>query len=129
MRAWQVPWRSVGFPKGSIPISQHESAIILEADYKHPSLLEANIWGLLFYAYELADQVQGTSGIHLYSLLGHILVSVEHARATYDRLGFEGNLLLRTRLDRIRGVRILSHSSDAWTTVQPHPWTTVSNST
>jgi hypothetical protein len=115
----QVPWRQVGFPKWSTPITQHESTIILEADYLENSLLEVNIWGLLFYAYDLLDkiplrrgQTESRSGIDLYSLVGHVLVSLEHARTIYGEMGFDGNLIVRTRLDRIRGISLLS--SDGW---------------
>lgn len=112
LKACYVPWRQDQFPQSSIPVSQHESAIILKADYGH-SLLEANVWGLLFYAYDLLDRLypdREPSGIHLYSLLGHILVILEHAKIVYSKLGFEGTLLFRTTLDRIRGVPVLSPS-------------------
>ena len=92
----------------SRPTSQHESGLILDADH-HKSLIEANIWGLLFYAYDMLEQLdaQGTAGIHEYSLVGRILVSLEHAKAMYELLGFQGTLLLRTRLEGIRDVPLL----------------------
>jgi len=126
LNSCRVAWRSTGFPKWSEPITQHESTIILEASGLANSLLEINIWGLLFYAYDILDktprwpgQTEEISGIHLYSLVGHILVSLEHAKSMYDRMGFDGSLLVRTKLDRIRGISLLSSDGHNWLMENP----------
>lgn len=110
----RVPWRSVAFPAGSPPISQHESAIILGVNQERLSLVEGNTWGLLFYAHGVEGELSGTQGIHLGRTLGCILVTLEHARTMYQQLGFEGTLLIRTRLDPVRGLPLLFSTASGW---------------
>ncbi|MGD1155983.1 MAG: ATP-binding protein [Terriglobia bacterium] len=110
----RIPWRSTVFPLGSIPISQHESAIILGVSEERPSLVEGNTWGLLFYAHSVHGELGGTQGIHLWQTLGCILVTLEHAKVMYQQLGFEGTLLIRTRLEPVRGLPLLFSEANDW---------------
>jgi hypothetical protein len=100
----KLNWRGVGFPRASIGcISQHESAIVLRPGSNF-SILEANIWGLLFYATEIERHEETYSGIHLNQYLGQILVFIEHARMVILELGYAGPLLLQMRMEAMCGV-------------------------
>ncbi len=112
VRGQRIHWRGVGFPNAHDPISQHESALLLTNTSSDFSLLEVNTWGLVFSA----AAVQGVwtprggggqmSGIHLYSLLGHVLAVLAYARQIYDALGFDGTLEVAVTFQRVRGVPI-----------------------
>lgn len=89
-------WRQVGFPiPGSETVSQHESAIVLKA-VGGVSMLEANVWGMLFYCAEIAEAHGPTQtwGIHLYSFVGHILVFLQHAGDILGRVGYSGPICI-----------------------------------
>jgi CspA family cold shock protein len=69
-----VPWRQVGFPRARDSIiTQHESVLVL-----HPtmgfSIVEADVWGYLFYACEIehleGNEERPVTGIHLDAFLG-----------------------------------------------------------
>ena len=102
----RIPWRNTGFPLGRETVTQQESVLVM-----HPtldfSLMEANIWGQLTYSCEIEDVIgrerRQIAGIHLHTLLGYILVFLEHARTIYRNIGFIGPLLLRTLLKRVQG--------------------------
>jgi hypothetical protein len=100
----RLPWRQVGFPRrtGGI-ISQHESIIVLRPGSSF-SILEANIWGLLFYATEIENENEHFKGIHLYHFVGQLLVFLEHARLVYSELKYLGNLSVQMTLNGIRNV-------------------------
>jgi len=66
-------------------------------------LVEANVWGLVCYASEIEGVYEKVTGIHLRSLVGHILVFLEHARQLYSILGYDGTIEARLILERIRG--------------------------
>ena len=103
----RVPWRGELFPTGSSRlISQHESAIELEPGDDF-SMFEANIWGQLYYASEIAVEEGNAAGIHINSLIGHLLVYLEHARLVYSKMGFHGRLQALVRLERILNVPLL----------------------
>ncbi len=102
----RVRWRGEMFPTGNSHLSQHESVIELEPGDDF-SLFEANTWGQLYYASEMAVEEGGAKGIHLWSLVGHLLVYLEHARVFYSTLGFNGRLHLQIRLERILNVPFL----------------------
>jgi len=102
VRSTCVPWRQVGFPHSGSVISQHESVIALDMGSNFSSL-EANVWGMLYYASEIEHVYENVAGIHLSSLLGHILVFLEHARQLYSTLGYDGTIEVRLILERIRG--------------------------
>jgi hypothetical protein len=80
-------------------------------------LLEANIWGLLFYVCEIEQEIAAdgnprvkAKGIHLYALLGRLLVFLAHAHQIYAAMGYDGTLEMRVSLERMRGIPFL-HSS------------------
>lgn len=58
IRTLRLDWRQVGFPRttGGI-IAQHESAIVLRPASSF-SILEFNVWGLLYYASEIELRVR-----------------------------------------------------------------------
>jgi hypothetical protein len=99
-----IPWRQVGFPRVTQGfVSQHESGLVLWPGSNF-SILEANIWGMVFYASEIERVEDSYSGIHLYSFLGNLLVFLRHARELAGRIGLVGPLLIQLRLEGIRGV-------------------------
>ena len=105
-----MPWRSVGFPRstGGGLISQHESAIVLRPGSSF-SILEANTWGMLYYATEVEREGPKQSekeldGIHSYHFPGQLLVFLEHAGRLLSELGYVGPLTIEMKLDGIRGV-------------------------
>jgi hypothetical protein len=100
----RVPWRQVGFPRLSVGfISQHESGIVLRPGSSF-SILEANVWGLLFYATEIERNTEKIASIHLNHFLGQLLVFLEHARALISKFGYVGPLVIEMRMDSICGV-------------------------
>jgi hypothetical protein len=100
----RVNWRQIGFPTGNgRSISQHESAIILRPCTSF-SILEANVWGALFYAVKLDDNQRGEVGIHLGRFVGHILVFLRHTALLLNEFGYTGPLLMGMSLKSIRGV-------------------------
>jgi len=107
--AKRISWRQVGFPRttGGGFISQHESVIGLRPGSSF-SILEANTWGVLFYASEIereaAREPNDIQGIHSYHFVGQLLVFLEHARLVLDELGYVGPLTVEMKLDAIRGV-------------------------
>ena len=100
-------WRQVGFPRfGDGIVSQHESAIMLQAAEGF-SIFEANIWGMLFCGTEIANDESGTLGIHLYHLVGCVLVFIKHAGVMFRVLGYSGPIIIETALASILGVQWL----------------------
>ena len=98
-----VRWRQVGFPSISRKVTQKESVLLLNPSGDF-SLFEATSFGQLFYAFDIIDSDttlrRGSvpQSIHLYELLGHILVVLQHAGVLLARLGYRGDVILRTRL-------------------------------
>ena len=79
-------------------------------------MIDANIWGLLFYGAELEiefgpNQIrlvkEAIRGVHLYRFIGLLLVFTEHARQVISRLGYEGPLTVDVTLSGILGVQWL----------------------
>lgn len=104
----RIGWRQIGFPRLSVGfVSQHESAIILRPGSSF-SILEANVWGLLFYATEMERNTGEFNGIHLNHFLGQLLVFLEHARGLMPKMGYGGSLAIQMRMESIRGVPWLS---------------------
>lgn len=105
-------WRDVGYPSVSRKVTQKESVLLLNPSGEF-SLFEATIFGQLFYAFDIVDSDTTLRGaplpqcIHLYQLLGHILVVCQHAGELLTRLGYRGDVILRTRLLGIRNVPIV----------------------
>lgn len=109
-----VPWRTRGFPAGRETITQQDSVLVLQPVLGF-SLCEANGWGYLVYSCEI-EHLAGAgdsqvSGIHLYAFLGHILLFLEHAREIYRAVGYNGSLIVRTLLKRIRGKAFMEFPS------------------
>jgi hypothetical protein len=102
----RLRWRQVGFPIPSHSmISQHESTIALGAAGRD-SIFEANIWGMMFYSTKIAesDNPEQTLGIHLYRVVGTILLFVRHAATMLNALGYSGPIHIEMRLSALRGV-------------------------
>lgn len=107
----RVAWRQVGFPYSRETVTQVDSVLDLRSGHTF-GVVEASVWGQLFYACEIEhlagkDPARAVSGIHLYAFLGHVLVFLEYARTVYRRFGYNGPLLVRCRLRRVRGKRFM----------------------
>jgi hypothetical protein len=109
-----ITWRSQGFPVMNVPkISAHESLLMPGAAYRF-SLVEITVWGHLFYAVEIEedqDVMPGSTervhGIHSGAIVGYLLVFIEHAAGVLKALGYDGPLLIRVQMVRIKGVPLL----------------------
>lgn len=95
-------------------ITQQDSVLVL-----HPTLafsvVEANVWGQLMYSCEIEELIGKKEDqfacIRLYPFLGYILVFLEHALTMYRRIGYNGPLLIRTLLKRVRDKPFLDEGS------------------
>jgi len=97
-------YRSVGFPRYQMGVmTQFESAIIRQP-FVEPSFLEANVWGMLFYAVALNEKNHPSSleGIHLGEFVGHLLLFLKHASNLFQLTGLIGSILIETSLLSIR---------------------------
>jgi hypothetical protein len=94
-----MPWRQVTFPNiaNNGIISQHESAIVLNP-IRGFSIFESNVWGMLFYCTQIDGNHNGNSGIHLYQLVGRVLLFVRHAGKMLTAMGYSGPILIETTL-------------------------------
>ncbi len=100
----RLPWRRVEFPRTTEGVvSQHESAIVLRPGSSF-SLLEFNVWGLLYYATEIERKDKTWEGIHLYHFLGHLLVFLSHAKRIMETFHMVGPIEIELRLDAVLGV-------------------------
>jgi hypothetical protein len=102
-----VGWRQMTFPRPSSSIiSQHESAIVLNADSadRDFSIFEANVWGMLFYCSRIDRDEHETSGIHPFEVVGKVLLFIRHAGNLLNTLGYRGPVLIDTTLTSILGV-------------------------
>jgi hypothetical protein len=101
-----IPWRQVGFPRttaGGV-ISQHESAIVLRPGSSF-SILEANVWGMLFYASEIElHDPPRYEGIHVYHFAGQLEIFLRHAAKILQTIGYSGPLGVELTLKGIRDV-------------------------
>lgn len=103
-----INWRDVGFPRNAAKfVTQHESILSL-ADGETNMMVEANIWGMLFYGTELDIEINlkstSMSGIHLYGLVGYLLVFAEHANQMTSHFGRESPLSFDVTLSGVLGV-------------------------
>jgi schlafen family protein len=97
-------YRGVGFPRYKMGVmTQFESAIIRQP-FVEPSFLEANVWGMVFYAVALNEKNHPSSleGIHLYEFVGHLLLFLEHVSDLFQLTGLIGSILIETSLLSIR---------------------------
>ena len=107
-----VPWRGVGFPQNCYePISQHESAIVATPGTIF-SMLEANVWGLFFFASELHEQSKYYKGIHLGQFLGSVLAFLKYTGGMLNKLGFTGELQIEMHMEGMQGVPWVSFSEN-----------------
>ncbi len=107
-----TPWRGIIFPRldRERPISQHESALVLQAAGED-SIFEANVWGLLFYGAQIAELHDKVFGIHLYQFAGTVLMSLKHAGAMLAKLGYSGPLVIDVALSPVLEVPWLDPSA------------------
>ncbi len=103
VRETRVAWRQVGFPRNLDPIAHHESALALNpcGDW---SLMEANVWGMLSYAVCIAKEAEHYRGVHTGNFVGCVLVFLEHALQTFQKLGLTASLQVEVRMEGIRGI-------------------------
>jgi Putative DNA-binding domain len=108
-------WRNSTFPAGEKPLlSQHESVIVLEPA-RIPSIFEANVWGLLFYATSIARKHEDQSfGIRLAEFAGFISLFIEHAGKMLRALSCTGSVLIETKLTDMRDVPWLNPQEEGW---------------
>jgi hypothetical protein len=103
-------WRTMFPDPGSPILSQHESAIVLQAvrDFsKSMSIFEANVWGLLFYGVQIETNENGTMAIHLYRVVGCVLLFIEHGRKMLKEFGYSGPVRIETKLASILNIKWL----------------------
>jgi hypothetical protein len=95
-----INWRQISFPGlNSGVVSQHESEITVQAAGKNVvSLFEVNTWGLLFYGMELEDDESGSPAIHLYRLVGSVLLFIQHAGHMLGLMGYSGPIVMDVSL-------------------------------
>jgi len=106
VRSLKIPWRQVEFPRtsGGGEISQHESVIVLRPGSSF-SILDANVWGLLFYATEIQrPEHNGVDGIHVYHFTGQLEIFLRHAASLLKAIGYAGPLRIEISLRGIRDV-------------------------
>jgi Putative DNA-binding domain len=99
-----LAYRGVGFPRYQMGVmTQFESAIIRQP-LVEPSFLEANVWGMVFYAVGLYEKeyTRDLRGIHVYEFVGHLLLFLQHANDLFERTGLVGPILIETSLHSIR---------------------------
>jgi hypothetical protein len=114
-----IAWRQEGFPAPNrMKISAHESMLIPGGAFRF-SLLEISVWGHLFYAVEMEevyklndDDREKVRGIHFHGLLGTLLVFLAHANSVLKALGYDGPLLMRVQMLRIRDIPFLTFPSN-----------------
>jgi len=99
-----INWRQVGFPRLTEgTITQNESAIVLRPASGF-SILEFNVWGLMFYASEIQEQEDHYNGIHLYRFLGNVCVFLKHAKLLMDAYNILSDMSIQLQFDGIKKV-------------------------
>ena len=87
-------------------------------------MLETNVWGQMYYATELERALPtgsgGEKGMNLASLVGCLLVYLEHARMMYSQVGFDGVLRFFIRLERILRVPFLYTDAHGFPELSPN---------
>jgi hypothetical protein len=112
-QSW-INWRQILFPDPGSPIlSQHESAIVLNA-MKDKSIFEVNVWGMVYYAVRIDEDHNGTHGIHVGQFVGNVLLFIRHANKMLEMMGYSGPILIETTLASIRDVPWLTSANGRW---------------
>jgi hypothetical protein len=94
----RMGWRNSFFPLvDRRTITQHESEIVLDAA-GDTSILEANVWGMLYYATTVRAQETEGLAIHTPQFLGSVLLFVFHAGKILEKLGYSGPLIIESTL-------------------------------
>jgi len=106
--ARRTGWRGVGFPRNAAKFVTQNESILSLAEGETGMMVEANVWGMLFYGTDLDTEINlkstSISGIHLYRLVGHLLVFTEHANQMTSRFGGESPLSFDVTLSDILGI-------------------------
>jgi hypothetical protein len=102
-QSW-TSWRQVQFPDpGSPVLSQHESAIVLDAA-RGTSIFEVNLWGMLYYGVRVNRNDNEIVGINLFQVVGYVLLFIRHAATMLRVLGYVGPIVFEIALSSIRGM-------------------------
>jgi hypothetical protein len=98
-----LSWRHSSFPQhnGQV-VFQHESALVLDAT-GDISMFEASVWGGLFYCSHINEDHGKLKGIHVYQVVGTVLLFVRHAGQMLSAMGYSGPILIETALSSIIG--------------------------
>ncbi|TQV80248.1 AlbA family DNA-binding domain-containing protein [Aliikangiella coralliicola] len=100
----QISWRQVNFPRRQQGhLTQNDSALVLFPASVF-SIMEFNIWGLMFYAMEIQEEYDEYSGIHLYQFLGNICVFLRHAKMLMASHDINLDMSIELDFEGIRGV-------------------------
>ncbi len=100
----RINWRQVGFPRSNEgTITQNDSAVVLMPASGF-SILEFNVWGLMFYASEIQRQEDLYNGIHLYLFVGNLCVFLKHAKLLMDAYDVMSDMSIELRFNGLRGV-------------------------
>lgn len=73
--------------------------------------MEANVWGMLFFATELEEHRNEFKGMHFYQCLGNLLVFLRYASISFPKLGYSGPVHIEMRMNGMRGVRWIYSTS------------------
>lgn len=100
-------WRGCWFPDNvNDLIFQHESVVVRRAT-QDVSLFEANIWGMVFYCTRIHGEHYKQTGIHLYEVVGDVILFLTHASAVLGAMGYQGPLVIETTLSSLLGAQWL----------------------
>lgn len=110
-----IPWRHSEFPLNVTSLlSHHESWLVTKATGS-VSMVEANLWGLLFYATTDHREARPSEARHLRRdhFVGSILVFVHHAAKMLNAMGYCGSIHVGVALRQIR------HAKWIWADFEP----------
>lgn len=109
VEASATPYRQCHFPDLQSGVdSQHESVAVRqatpnEAQIGISTLVEANIWGMLFYTMRIIENSPGrVAGIHESRVSGAVSLFIRHAETMLRSMGYSGPIVLETSLFAIR---------------------------
>jgi len=111
MRDGGIGWRSSGFPSVSNVITQLAAVVALQPTLNF-SIFELGTSGHCYFAHEIEHVTRSqVSGIHIDSLVGHLLVYARYLAKLVSKANYSGMLTIQLRLERVRGVRWLYFAS------------------